>query len=80
MHKIKTKRNSTILVSLIACYLEQQYNIYNNTYTQSVHSHDSTTTTSQTSKCLVLPTSNIIPGKITVHYRASSIWNEVPLS
>ena len=47
------------------------------TYVQSVHSHS---TRSKTCKCLLIPPWNTVCGKRTFHYRAYSIWNNLPFN
>ena len=77
--RLNKRWENQLLVMLFKClthkappYLCSQFR-----YTQSIHTHG---TRSQTSKCLVLPTWNIIPGKRSFHYRACHSWNELPLN
>ena len=77
--KLNKRWEKHLLVMLFKClthsapsYLSSHF-----TYMQSVHSHS---TRSQTSKCLLTPTWNIVSGKRTFHYRACNVWNNLPFS
>ena len=77
--RLNKRWENQLLVMLFKClihkappYLSSQF-----TNTQSIHSHG---IRCQSSKCLVLPTWNIIPGKRSFHYRACHSWHELPLN
>ena len=77
--KLNKRWEKHLLVMLFKCptqnassYLSSHF-----TYVQSVHSHS---TRRQTSKCHLIPPWNTVSGKRTIHYRACSIWNNLPFN
>ena len=70
--------NIQLLVITFKC-LKEMAPVYMSSYFTFTHSAHERTTRSQCSNTLIVPLWNITAGKRTFQYRATTLWNRLPV-